>query len=304
MTRAAKHDAGEGPMSTGTTQGLPMLAQRMKEAASWDISQDGISPNLVRAWAAELEAALNAPPAGSPRHLTEHQRAVEEAAGMNLDWGMAAAYEVGAASGAKDAPSPAPPDVEAIDDREKVKRALDALDDLCDIWAQEVDLERIVVAISGHPDKVRGMLRQCWIEGAYRGRTSHLDYPNPATAPKDAPSPAPCDDEAALSVMPDDVCPDCTLGPPNWAERKEGYCSTCNDTGVRPAPKDALREALERLGESLRGWRESHSGYNHVDIPDCTVCDRLGELEDWQEAALEASRGVTKDGEGATNGRS
>jgi hypothetical protein len=37
-------------------------------------------------------------PVRPPRILTEHQLAVEEAAGMNLDWGMAAAYEAGSKS--------------------------------------------------------------------------------------------------------------------------------------------------------------------------------------------------------------
>ena len=43
-----------------------------------------------------LEAALSAAPAPTERNLTDHQRAVEEAAGMPLDWGMANAAQVAA----------------------------------------------------------------------------------------------------------------------------------------------------------------------------------------------------------------
>jgi hypothetical protein len=105
------------------------------------------------------------------------------------------------------------------------------------------------------------------------------------------PAPTPRDDEAALSVMPDDVCPDCTLGPPNWAERKEGHCPTCNDTGDRPAPKDALREALERLV----AWDAKHPKtfvMNEYRLRECET--ELDEICMAARAALEASRGVTK----------
>jgi hypothetical protein len=50
--------------------------------------------------------------------------------------------------------------------------------------------------------------------------------------------------------VPPDVCPECTLGPPNWAERKEGHCAACNDTGRRP-----LRTAKQVVDE----WRSTGS---------------------------------------------
>ena len=45
----------------------------------------------------DVIAAWNhrSPPPRPIRVLTEHQKAVEEAAGMNLDWGMAAAFDAG-----------------------------------------------------------------------------------------------------------------------------------------------------------------------------------------------------------------
>jgi|GEM_PF-5137415 len=43
-----------------------------------------------------IEAALAEKPAERPRNLTDHQQAVEEAAGMPIDWGMANASQVAA----------------------------------------------------------------------------------------------------------------------------------------------------------------------------------------------------------------
>lgn len=59
-------------------------------------------PALTAKLNAMLEAALSAAPAPTERNLTDHQKAVEEAAGMSLDWGMANAAEVVAAAPARD----------------------------------------------------------------------------------------------------------------------------------------------------------------------------------------------------------
>jgi len=56
-----------------------------------------IAADLISGYADELEvAALAEKPAERPRNLTDHQQAVEEAAGMPIDWGMANASQVAA----------------------------------------------------------------------------------------------------------------------------------------------------------------------------------------------------------------
>jgi hypothetical protein len=102
--------------------------------------------------------------------------------------------------------------------------------------------------------------------------------------------------KAALNAppagAPDDVCPDCTLGAPNWAERKEGHCPTCNDTGVRPAPKDALREALEKILHDQPHADTCGAVISDSEVYPCSCWQKL------VRAALEASRGVTAGSEG------
>ena len=64
-------------------------------------------------------------------------------------------------------------DIEAIDDRAKTVKALDALESLCDSWCERIGgLQPYIDAINGKPAKIAAMLRQCWMEGAYEGRQS------------------------------------------------------------------------------------------------------------------------------------
>src|SRR5690348_9106294 len=52
--------------------------------------------------------------------------------------------------------------------------------------------------------------------------------------------------EARAAIEGGAACPECTLGPPNWSERKPGYCSYCNDTGLRPKVRERVLEAAPR----------------------------------------------------------
>lgn len=53
-------------------------------------------------------------------------------------------------------------------DAEKTRVALDALDALCDIWADEVQLRAMCALIAGDAEKVEAMMRLAFVEGAYR----------------------------------------------------------------------------------------------------------------------------------------
>jgi hypothetical protein len=54
------------------------------------------------------------------------------------------------------------------DEQPSIKELLDFLKAEADKWAKEVKLSEIVAAITGDQEKVRAMLRQAFVEGAYR----------------------------------------------------------------------------------------------------------------------------------------
>lgn len=61
--------------------------------------QISVPPEIIDYWLSHIELIMEVDAKSllgkDTRNLTEHQKAVEEAVGMPLDWGMAAAYEVG-----------------------------------------------------------------------------------------------------------------------------------------------------------------------------------------------------------------
>ena len=61
--------------------------------------QISVPPEIIDYWLEHLETIVTVDAKsllkGGTRNLTAHQKAVEEAAGMPLDWNMAAAFEVG-----------------------------------------------------------------------------------------------------------------------------------------------------------------------------------------------------------------
>jgi hypothetical protein len=58
-----------------------------------------VPPEVIDYWLSHIELVMEVDAKSllgkDTRNLTEHQKAVEEAAGMPLDWGMVATYEAG-----------------------------------------------------------------------------------------------------------------------------------------------------------------------------------------------------------------
>ena len=80
----------------GDELGRDQAAARLDELRNTVVMlwSDDWSPEQKKAYIKDRVAELQAEAAHEPRNLTDHQKAVEEAAGMGIDWGMANAATV------------------------------------------------------------------------------------------------------------------------------------------------------------------------------------------------------------------